>query len=430
MTDSSRETRTAPRHRRPSHLRPWKIVGFLALLISGVVAFIGGWTLQSTVATSAGAPAKVIIATWLRDNNLEWFVAKLEDVYFTYISTPEQGGLPTISADFGDDEPVQEPSPQPSPSTPTQVVPSPPTPEPTETIGLTPPKPLTPPEGLTPQEMEGQWQPVGTQFDGIPAVYVTRVRADPTYSSYYATAMWIDTSLTSAMFVPGFEEPAGGPNPFNGALPDDLQASAVASFNGGFRLKDSLGGYFYDGTMVKDLVDGKASAVVYRDGTMRIGSWGRDYSLDDSILAVRQNLDLIVDDGVSQVTNANDNVIWGATTDKSNMTWRAGVGERADGSLVYVIGEYLTAPMLADTLIAAGVERAMVLDMNEYWAAGFYYRTNKKGELTCKFLEPNINGTCDRFLRPYKRDSFHMLLRDQPLTTSPTSDYESRSLAP
>jgi hypothetical protein len=220
------------------------------------------------------------------------------------------------------------------------------------------------------------------------------------------------------MFIPGYQEP-GGPNPFNGALPESEWPNVLANFNGGFRLGDSRGGYFYDGEMVKPLENGRASAVVFRDGVMQVGKWPRDFknhvyaegNPSPDVMAVRQNLDLIVDKGVSQVASSTDNLIWGATTDKGSMTWRAGVGERPDGSLVYVIGEYLSATGLADTLVQAGVERAMVLDMNQWWAAAFYFNHKKSGDIKCHDLEPAIGGDCTRFLNEYKRDSFQVLAR-------------------
>jgi len=250
----------------------------------------------------------------------------------------------------------------------------------------------------------------------VKAVYVTRVRADDVHTKYYASVMWIDTSLTDAMFIPGYEEPAGGPNPFNGALPEELWPVVLANFNGAFRLDDSMAGYAYDGTVVKRLEEGKGTTVFYRDGSIRVGMWGRDFpELTDDMMAVRQNLNLIVDGGKSQVKNGGDTFVWGATTDKESLAWRAAIGQRADGSIVYVGSPFLSAEGLADTLVRAGVQEAMVLDMNNWWTAGFYFRHTKDGTPVCRKLDPQILENCDRFLKPYKRDSFQFLA-NQPLS--------------
>jgi hypothetical protein len=390
------------------------------LSLVGILVLLFGVSVGTTFAESDGEPPQVVAATWMRDNHLGWVVARAEDVYFTYIDVAEVGGDPEISAQFPsaesdeqDIDTVTMPAPAPDPGSSAIEVKDLPR------AHLNPPGNITSPV-TDPEPGEGEWQPVASKVDKIPAIYVTRVRADDKYTMYYATAMWIDTTLTRTMFIPGYREP-GGPNPFNGALPESQWEYVLANFNGGFRINDTRGGYFYDGEMVKPLVDGRASAVVTRDGTMQIGKWPRDFKnlRDDNgdptpeVMVVRQNLDLIIDKGVSEVSSENDNLVWGATTDKTSMTWRAAIGERPDGSLVYVIGEYLSATGLANTLVGAGVEQAMVLDMNLWWAAAFYFNHKKSGKIKCHKLEPAIQGDCERFLNDYKRDSFQVLSRPQ-----------------
>jgi hypothetical protein len=368
----------------------------------------------------------------MRDHGLGNVVAKLEDFYYRYINTPEVGGKPTVSAQIDNDgttviiEPTPTPTPtssitNPAPSTSATVEPTPtftfaPLPEVTTqpipndgaVAHLNPPDNLISPASV-PEPLEGVWQPVGNKVAGMPAVYVTRVRTDNVHTSYYATAMWIDTSLTTTMFIPGYEEPKGGPNPYNGALPEQYWPLLMANINGAFRLEDTRGGYFYDGITVQPLEKKRASTVIYRDGRLSIGRWGRDLQLTSDVLVVRQNLDLIVDHGKSQVNNPSYSTTWGATTDKENLAWRAGMGQRSDGSLVYVIGQALSAQSLANTLVASGAQRAMVLDMNQYWSAGFYFTHNRAGDPICHRLDPEIGGPCYRFLRSFKRDSFQFL---------------------
>ena len=419
----------APKRKR--HARRHNPIPRLVLLIVSLAlfaaAFWAGFTFHNTYANANGEPTEVIVATWMRDNNMGLLVAKLEDVYYTYISTPDVGGTPTVSADItaednaGLDPEDLEPSDQPSGVPSAQVsampavVPSAmPSPLVTQVVDhLNPPPPITSPVP-DPEPQEGLWQPVGSRVAGLPAMYVTRVRADNVHTSYYASVLWIDTSLAKAMFIPGFEEP-GGPNPFNGALPKELWPIVLANFNGAFRLEDSMGGYYYGGEMVKPLVDGKASTVVYKDGSIKVGKWGRDLQMSDDIQAVRQNLNLIVDKGVSKVSSATDNVIWGATTDKESLAWRAAIGQLADGSIIYVGSPFLSADGLANTLVGAGAQEAMVLDMNNWWTAGFYFRHKKNGTPLCRKLDPSIAEGCDRFLYPYKRDSFQFLA-NQPLS--------------
>ena len=439
-------------------------------VLIAVVILVGGWaalTLRAEFADANGAPAIVVVATWMRNNNMTWLTAKLEDVYYTYVDKPQVGGVPTVSADLSTDDaggdvqldgPATSSSPAaspdasssgaasatPAPSASDSGMPTTPSGAPspgTERAHLTPPDTLVSPVSPA-QPKEGVWQPVGTRVDGIPAVYVTRVRADDVHTSYYASVMWIDTLLAKAMFVPGYQEP-GGPNPYNGALPKDDWATLLANVNGAFRLDDTQGGYYYQGTMVRPLVNGKASTVIYKDGSIRVGKWGRDLQMTPDVDVVRQNLNLIVDHGQSKVSSPADNVVWGATTDKESLAWRAAMGQRADGSIVYVGSPYLSAQGLADTLVRAGVQRAMVLDMNNWWTAGFYFKHDASGAPVCRKLDPAIQEGCDRFLKPYKRDSFHFLAVPESAVpafaidaatkgaaTAPTSPSVTPSVAP
>jgi hypothetical protein len=429
--DASRRTHPSGRRIRALVLAP--VVALAALLIWATATFAAEY------ADANGAPVSVVAATWMRDNHLGWAAAKLEDLYYSYVDRAEVGGDPTVSADLvaedaqgadtvdavpvatpsippppllsGRASAAPSPSPSPSPSTsvppPTASAPSttgPSTPTPTH---LTPPPTLVSPAG-DPQPKEGVWQPVASRVNGVPAIYATRVRVDDVHTSYYASLMWIDTSLTRAMYVPGYEEP-GGPNPYDGALPEELWPDVLANINGAFRMDGSMGGYVYEGTEVRPLVDGRATMAFYSDGSMRIGKWGRDVTMTDDVVVARQNLNLIVDRGESQVTNDADHVIWGPTTDKESLAWRSALGQRADGSLVYVGSPYLSAATLANALVSAGVQRAIVLDMNDWWVAGFYFRHQKDGTPLCRRLDPAIQEGCDRFLHPYKRDSIQFL---------------------
>jgi hypothetical protein len=421
---SDESTPVTGRHRQPAHrVRRgilWSLVGIIV-----VGAAWAGTTFYRTYQASDGEPTSVIVATWMRDNHMGPIVAQLENIYYQYFNKAEVGGEPTLSADVASEDnagtdnsdvaPVQPAITQ-GESAPLLLGPSGRNPLPSPSASAVASRAhLDPPASIispvkNPEPKEGLWQPVASRVDGIPAVYVTRVRADNIHTSYYASVMWIDTLLAKGMFVPGYQEP-GGPNPYNGALPKDLWPDVLANFNGAFRLDDTQGGYFFKGKTVRPLANGKAATVFYKDGSVKVGKWGRDVKMTQDVEVVRQNLNLIVDGGKSKVANGADNVVWGATTDKESLAWRAAIGQRADGSILYVGSPYLSADGLADTLVRAGAERAMVLDMNNWWTAGFYFRHTKDGTPLCRKLDPAIQENCDRFLKPYKRDSFQFLAK-------------------
>lgn len=446
-TDEEATTRRGGRHR--SRLGAWGITWRVLAGLAVVVLVWASVTFYRTWSNSDGEPTNVIVATWMRDNHMGPLVAKLEDFYYQHINTPEVGGTPQLSADLtaedtagldasdlAADSEGTAPLPAAGGSEPLLLTPvdrsSMPNPQPTTSstvrTHLNPPPPIVSPV-KNPEPKEGVWQPVASRVDGIPAVYVTRVRADDVHTSYYASVMWIDTDLAKVMFVPGYEEP-GGPNPYDGALPKTYWPDVLANVNGGFRLDDTQGGYYFEGKTVRPLVKGKASAVIYKDGSIVIGKWGRDVSMDADVAVVRQNLDLIVDKGTSKVTNGADNVVWGATTDKESLAWRSAIGQRKDGSIVYVGSPYLSAAGLGNVLVGAGVERAMVLDMNDWWTAGFYFRHKKNGTPLCRKLDPAIQENCDRFLQRYKRDSFQFLAKPAPRPSATPAPRPTSSSSP
>ncbi len=378
------ESSPPPSTGRRRHILRRVLLSFLAVLLVGIGWF--AWSFSGYVRDSQGEPTSVLLAEWGRDHHLGAVVAAAENFYYDHLATVPTGGAPSISAIVGGH---QAPA-----------------------GGITAHAHLSPPPDLLspaahPLPEEGVWQPVGSPVDGRAAIYVTRVRPDATHTSVLVSLMWIDTDLTKAMLVPGYIEP-GGPAPSQGALPKAYWPSVLANFNGGFRLADARGGYFYRGVTVAPLVKGRASAVITADGQLQIGAWGRDVAMTPRVSVVLQNLDLIVDGGKSMVA-PGDRFQWGATTHGESYAWRSALGQRADGSLVYIGSPGLSAQTLASTLVRAGVVRAMVLDMNNWWVAGFYFTHTSAGAPVCAKLDPGIQEGCDRFLKRYKRDSFQIL---------------------
>ena len=92
------------------------------------------------------------------------------------------------------------------------------------------------------------------------------------------------------------------------------------------------------------------------------------------IAVVRQNLDLLVDNGQpAPGIPENWEGKWGGTLGNKLLVWRSGVGVTANGAIVYVAGDGLGAASLADLMVRAGVARGMELDINEDWVTCFVY---------------------------------------------------------
>jgi hypothetical protein len=220
---------------------------------------------------------------------------------------------------------------------------------------------------LAPPKIPGiAWQARGSAVDGRPATYVAE--AGPSVG-----LLWIDPTLVTFRLVPGVKVPEGGP-----ALPEDNQPQTwvprmVAAFNGGFLLKDGVGGYYDAGRVVAPLVPGFAALAITRDGRAQVGRWGRDLGLTSATVTVRQNLPLLVDHFRAMTSPRDSARTWGLANGDLWTANRSAVGERPDGALVYAYGHEVRAQAMADALVRVGVERAMVLDMNKSWPGGFVY---------------------------------------------------------
>jgi len=143
---------------------------------------------------------------------------------------------------------------------------------------------------------EGQWQATGPLVRGVPAMYVAQFRADDVYTSQITTAVWVDPERVRLRLVPGSTEPGGtwAHPPY--VTPAELPY-LVAAFNGGFRFQDARGGIYLEAKTGVALVAGAASFVIYRDGRVDIGAWGREVSMTPEVASVLQNVVLLVDKG-------------------------------------------------------------------------------------------------------------------------------------
>jgi len=91
---------------------------------------------------------------------------------------------------------------------------------------------------------------------------------------------------------------------------------------------------------------------------------------------------------------------------------RSALGITADGRLVWVGGEHLTVAALTDALLAARVVRAVELDINPEWVAGYLYgHRSGRGPLAPVPVVAGQPGVPGQFLTPYSRDFFTVVAR-------------------
>ena len=182
----------------------------------------------------------------------------------------------------------------------------------------------------------------------------------------------------------------------------------MAAFNSGFRMRDARGGFTLNGVTARPLVDGAASFVIDKDGSATVGRWGRDVTMGPQVVAVRQNLELIVDGG-QLVPGLSDNLngAWGQTLGQKVLVWRSAVCVDAHGGVIFGYGNGLGALSLAELMQRAGCQRAMELDINSSWTTFNFYGPVEVGNpasvLGTKMLTDQRKPG-DRYLAPDARD--------------------------
>lgn len=355
--------------RRRRRLLPWKHRRDLApeqlrrrrLLTRGLtgvcVVCVGtlGWSVGQALTYPGKDSTSARMAEWARDHELGFVVDKLEDVQYA-LDPPKVGGsLPA-------DALARMKATQGAVPTPAHV----------PAHSLVPLRaPLRPP--VSPAlPGEGVYRTLATAH-GEPIVQGTYVRPDGEHTSYEAAVAWISGKYARFQLHPGFREP-GGTFDVPPTIPEGQRTGLVATWNGGFRITDggSRGGFYLDGRTAGELRDGAASEVFYRDGSLRIGVWGRDMRMTPDVVGVRQCLELMVDGG-HVVPDIGDTAKWGVSDQSKMYVPRSGVGVTAQGDIVMVVGQALTAQTLAELMQRAGAVRAMPLDMNRAWPSFMSY---------------------------------------------------------
>ncbi|MDQ1359994.1 MAG: hypothetical protein QOJ44_371 [Acidimicrobiaceae bacterium] len=379
--------------RRPK--RTWRRRLVVAVLVSlSIFLVLSGVSLGGALANpTLGTSVSARFAEWARAHGGGGIVTWTENVWYSH-HQPPVGGTPPKGA-------IVLPHGQVASNT-------------SGPPHLPAPSPIQP-FANPPIPGEGQWSPAGRLVGGIPAVYETTLRPDPIHTSLVVGVAWMDTKLLHATLYSGSSVPGGGPYTHTAPVQAGPASTLVTAFNAGFRMQDANGGYYTDGRIVAPLRTGAASFVIYKDGSSTVGAWGQDgLTMTPNVVAVRQNLNLLVDAGKPVPgLNASDTTQWGATLGNQVYVWRSGVGVTATGALVYVGGPGLNITTLADMLVRAGAVRAMELDFNTDWVNLATYApvaaTGPASPANGTDLLPTMVGTPTRYFQPsWARDFITM----------------------
>jgi membrane-associated phospholipid phosphatase len=265
---------------------------------------------------------------------------------------------------------------------------------------------------------EALWAPGPVRRHGRPVLYTAQWRPDPLHTTVTVAALWVDHQLTRPQLVAGTRQPEGR-WPWGAQIPTAVRSRVVAAFNGGFRLGDNDGGFWLDGRVGRPLVVGRASLIIHRDGRVDVVAWTRGLARDRSMVAVRQNLDLVVDHGRAEPGIGRNNLVkkWSNRFLQGEWTWRSGVGVDRHGNLIYVAGPKLDLARLTRAMTDVGIVRGMELDMHgPVVTCNLYLPEGRvRGGLIARKLVPSMTRPATRYLQPDQRDFIAIELRDNRL---------------
>ncbi len=185
----------------------------------------------------------------------------------------------------------------------------------------------------------------------------------------------MDQRLLKFSLRPGTEDPGYGHWGAPMDIPHGHRLGLVATFNSGFRIASSGGGFYLHGHYAGRLVKGVASEVYFKSGQLRIGRWGaaRCTWVPTSPLFARTCVPIVVNGQVPAAVDQNVLSTWGATLGGGYNVWRSGVGITKDNRIIFVYGPALDVRTLASLLKRAGSVTAMELDINPDWMSFMYY---------------------------------------------------------
>jgi hypothetical protein len=360
--------------------RARRVLGVACLVALMPVAI----SLATTMLKPSNSSLGIRAVEWVRDHGAAGIVTKIESFYYT-LQAPAKGGaalraLPRVgvagAAAAGAAAVVVDRPPRIAPLS-TPALPG-----------------------------EGVWQAIRrNESRNDPPVLVSTFRSDPSeYPRLVAGVAWINTSNTTVSLYAGREEPAVE-LPTRGPMevPPGARSRLLATFNSGFKLEDSHGGWALHGHAYAPMANGQATFVRYANGAYDVIDWRGGPQVGPNVVFARQNLPPIVDEGRLN-PNLSEGPEWGATLGNAVQVWRSGVGVDRHGNLIYAAANDQTVASLARILRHAGAVRAMELDINSYWISFNSY--GAPGGREPNKLLAEIERPAERYLTPDDRDFF------------------------
>lgn len=277
---------------------------------------------------------------------------------------------------------------------------------------------------------EGVWESSGSPRDaaGRPMAYKTFYRPSVDFPNAVVYMMVVDMSKAFMQYYVGSQEP--GAPAASSEVESDMRSRIMAVTNAMWMQRHSSGaGAMFRGKVVYPLVDGMATLIVYKDGSVDVREWSSEIPVG-LVRDARQLRHLIVKDGMvvqSVVRNGRKEdaeiglgfLLGGGGKDQDGkhfwyVAHRSAFGIRKDGNVVFAIGHHIGTKDLAKALVLAGCERGIHADANPHNIVGNLYLRDSYGNLVRKLkLSPEQSKyTLERYEDAYSKDFFAFFFKE------------------
>ncbi len=277
---------------------------------------------------------------------------------------------------------------------------------------------------------EGVWESSGSPRDsaGRPMAYKTFYRPSVDFPNAIVYMMVVDMSKTFMQYYVGSQEP-GAPLAAS-EVESDMRSRIMAVTNAMWMQRHSNGaGAIFRGKVVYPMVNGMATLIVYKDGSVDVREWSSEIPIG-LVRDARQLRHLIVKDGMvvqSVVRNGRKEdaeiglgfLLGGGGKDQDGkhfwfVAHRSAFGIRKDGNVVFAIGHHIGTKDLAKALVLAGCERGIHADANPHNIVGNLYLRDSYGNLVRKLkLSPEqAKYTLERYEDAYSKDFFAFFFKE------------------
>ena len=256
---------------QPTHrIRRIALVAAIIWAIPAAISFV------SAIAAPSNSGVGIRAVEWLRDHGARGLVNKVENIYYS-LNAPSTGGpgLKALPSQAG-----------------TAVAPT----LHARRLHVYRPRPIAP--VMSPAlPGEGQWRATFAHGGTRPPVLVTSFRPDPNYPRLVAGVAWIDHTRTTTWLYPGRPNRRSTSRPAVRWIARRMRSRLVATFNSGFKMKDSGGGVAVGGHTYAPMKQGLGTIIRYRDGHVDVIAWPGGPDVGADVQYARQNLPLIVNHG-------------------------------------------------------------------------------------------------------------------------------------